>query len=627
MAFRNTKTARNSSIDRNTRVIFLAVFVFILFIIYFFKLFSLQILYGNEYRSQSKTISSQFNTIPAQRGEIFDRNANLPMVINTESFAVEITPGEIPSGYYDTVAIKLASLLGISKFDIDKKVPKSVRRSFSTYQIRSNVPFSVISNIAENKTDLPGVSWVSKPIRNYVETGSISHVVGYVGDITKEEINIMYNQGYNRNSVVGKTGIEKQYDSLLQGIPGRESRTVDVRGRIISDTPVVEPPQMGKNLVLTIDSDIQHLAEKTLGNRVGAVVVLKPGNGEILAMVSYPYFDPNIFNTDEAGAYYQTLIEDEKNNPLVNRVVNAVYPPASTFKIIMSAAMLQEDVFPANKKIECRGRLVYGGRVFHCHVHEPGHGWLDMKGGLGQSCDVYYWTIGRDYLGISKIAAYSKEFGFGQSAKIDLPSQQSGFVPTAEWKERRYHEKWLGGDTMSASIGQGYMLATPLQVANMVAMVTNEGTIYKPHLLKEVRDPVTNEIISETKPEVLLKSNIAPEVWKQVKEAMLFTITDGSPQYPMHNKIVQAAGKTGTAEVAPYKTSWHSWMVAYAPYDAPVEDQVVVATIVEACNPWEWWAPYATNIILQGIFAKQTYEEAVQSLGFNYLMKNRVRQE
>lgn len=161
----------------------------------------------------------------------------------------------------------------------------------------------------------------------------------------------------------------------------------------------------------------------------------------------------------------------------------------------------------------------------------------------------------------------------------------------------------------------------------MVAMVTNEGTIYKPHLLKEVRDPVTNEIISETKPEVLLKSNIAPEVWKQVKEAMLFTITDGSPQYPMHNKIVQAAGKTGTAEVAPYKTSWHSWMVAYAPYDAPVEDQVVVATIVEACNPWEWWAPYATNIILQGIFAKQTYEEAVQSLGFNYLMKNRVRQE
>ncbi len=627
MAFRNTRSARNSSIDRNTRVMFLALSVLFLFAIYLYKLFSLQILQGSEYRSQSKTISSQVNTIPASRGEIFDRNANLPMVINTESFAVEITPGEIPPGYYDTVATKLSGMLGISKFDIDKKIPKSVRKSFSTYQIRSNVPFSIISNIAENRTDLPGVSWVSKPIRNYVQTGSLSHVVGYVGDITREEMNVMYNQGYSRNSIVGKTGIEKQYDSLLQGVPGRESKTVDVRGRIISNTPVVEPPQMGKNLVLTIDSDIQTLAEKTLGNRVGAVVVLKPASGEILAMVSYPYFDPNIFNTDEAGEYYQTLTEDEKNQPLVNRVVNAVYPPASTFKIIMSAAMLQEDVFPAAKKIECKGKLVYGGRVFHCHVHEPGHGWLDMNGGLAQSCDVYYWTIGRDYLGISKIAAYAKEFGFGQSAKIDLPSQQTGFVPTAEWKERRYHEKWLGGDTMSASIGQGYMLATPLQVANMAAMVTNEGVIYRPHLLKEVRDPVTNEVITRVKPEVLFKSNISSEVWKQVKNAMLFTITDGTPQYPMHNKVVQAAGKTGTAEVAPYKTSWHSWMVAYAPFDAPVEDQVVVATIVEACNPWEWWSPYATNIILQGIFAKQTYEEAVHSLGFNYLMKNRTRQE
>ena len=611
---RNTRSARNTSLDRNFRLIILTVYIIVSFAIYFYKLFSLQIIQGQEYRSQSKKISSQVNVIPAQRGEIFDRNATLPMVVNTESFAVEITPGEIPVGHYDTVATKLASLLGVSKYEIDKKVPRNVRRSYSSYQIRSNVPFSVISNIAENSTDLPGVTWISKPIRNYVMTGSLSHVVGYVGDITKEEMNMMYNQGYTRSSIVGKTGIERQYDALLQGTPGRESRTVDVRGRILSDKPIIEPPQMGKNLVLTIDTDIQTLAEKTLGNRVGAVVVLKPSNGEILAMVSYPFFDPNIFNTDDSGKYYQSLLEDEKNQPLVNRVVNAVYPPASTFKIIMSAAMLQEDAFPATKKIECRGRLVYGGRVFHCHVHEPGHGWLDMNGGLGQSCDVYYWTIGRDYLGISKIASYAKEFGFGQSTKIDLPSQQSGFVPSAEWKERRYHEKWLGGDTMSASIGQGFMLATPLQVANMVAMVTNEGVIYKPHLLKEVRDPVTNEVIRETKPEVLLKSTIDSEVWKQVKEAMRFTITDGTPQYPMHNKIVQAAGKTGTAEVAPYKTSWHSWMVAYAPYDAPVEDQVVIATIVEACNPWEWWAPYATNIIFQGIFANQNYDEAVASL-------------
>ena len=603
------------------------VLLLILFALYFYRLYFLQVINGKEYRSQSKTISSQVTVIPAQRGEIFDRNAKLPMVINTDSFAVELTPGEIPHGLYDTVASKLASLLGISKFEIDRKVPKNSRKSFTSFEIRSNVPFSVISNIAENKTDFPGVSWASKPIRNYVETGSLVHILGYVGDITKEEMNLMYNQGYTRNSIVGKTGIERQYDALLQGIPGRESRTVDARGRIISDTPIIEPPQMGKNLILTIDTSIQVLAEKTLGNRVGAVVVLRPSDGEILAMVSYPFFDPNKFNTDDAAKYYKTLTSDETNRPLVNRAVNAVYPPASTFKIVMSAAMLQENAFPSGKKIECRGKLLYGNRTFHCHIHEPGHGWLDMKNALAQSCDVYFWTIGRDYLGINKIAEYAKEFGFGQSAQIDLPSQQTGFVPTTEWKERKYHEKWLGGDTMSASIGQGYMLATPLQLADMTAMVANSGIIYKPHFLKEVRDPVTNEILQKPEREVLIKSDIDSEIWKELQEAMRYTISDGTPQYPMHNKLVKAAGKTGTAEVAPYKTSWHSWMVAYAPYDAPPEEQVVVAVVVEACNKWEWWAPYATNIILQGIFAGQTYEEAVNTLGFNYLIKNGSRQE
>ena len=611
----------------NRKLFFISILLLILFALYFYRLYFLQVINGKEYRSQSKTISSQVTVIPAQRGEIFDRNAKLPMVINTDSFAVELTPGEIPHGLYDTVASKLASLLGISKFEIDRKVPKNSRKSFTSFEIRSNVPFSVISNIAENKTDFPGVSWASKPIRNYVETGSLVHILGYVGDITKEEMNLMYNQGYTRNSIVGKTGIERQYDALLQGIPGRESRTVDARGRIISDTPIIEPPQMGKNLILTIDTSIQVLAEKTLGNRVGAVVVLRPSDGEILAMVSYPFFDPNKFNTDDAAKYYKTLTSDETNRPLVNRAVNAVYPPASTFKIVMSAAMLQENAFPSGKKIECRGKLLYGNRTFHCHIHEPGHGWLDMKNALAQSCDVYFWTIGRDYLGINKIAEYAKEFGFGQSAQIDLPSQQTGFVPTTEWKERKYHEKWLGGDTMSASIGQGYMLATPLQLADMTAMVANSGVIYKPHFLKEVRDPVTNEILQKPEREVLIKSDIDSEIWKELQEAMRYTISDGTPQYPMHNKLIKAAGKTGTAEVAPYKTSWHSWMVAYAPYDAPPEEQVVVAVVVEACNKWEWWAPYATNIILQGIFAGQTYEEAVNTLGFNYLIKNGSRQE
>ena len=189
---------------KNAKLFSIGIVLVVMFLIYFYRLFFLQYVQGQEYRNQSKRLSSQVSTIPAQRGEIFDRNVSLPMVINSESFAVEMTPGEIPFGHYDTVATKLASILGISKFDIDKKVPENVRRSYSSIQIRSNVPFSIISNIAENKTDFPGVSWVSKPIRNYVDTGSLSHVIGYVGDITKEEMNVMYNQGYSKNSIVGK---------------------------------------------------------------------------------------------------------------------------------------------------------------------------------------------------------------------------------------------------------------------------------------------------------------------------------------------------------------------------------------------------------------------------------------
>ena len=613
-------------LSKTEKVIILLLILIILFIVYSYKLFSMQIIQGEHYKTQSQKISSQVTIIPAQRGEIFDRNADLPMVINTDSFAVEVIPGEIPPQKYDTVIQKLANYLGIPKSQIDKKIPKNIRRSYSSVQVKSNVPFTVISNIAENLNDLPGVSWVSKPIRNYLHTESLSHIVGYVGDINQDEITALYNQGYTKNSIVGKTGIEKQYDSLLQGTPGREMSTVDVHGRVISETPVVEPPKMGKNLVLTIDSTIQKLVEETLGNRVGASVVLKPATGEVLAMVSYPFYDSNIFSSDDSATEYSKLLND-KTKPLINRAVQLSYPPASTFKIIMSAAMLQENAFPASKTIECKGKMLYGGRVFHCHIHEPGHGWLDMKNAMAQSCDVYYWTIGRDYLGIEKIASYSREFGLGKSAQIDLPSQVSGLVPTAEWKQKKYHEKWVGGDTMSCSIGQGYMEATPLQLANMIAMVSNEGIIYKPHILKEIRDPVTNEIIEEIKPTVLTESTIDKEVWKQIQEALRYTVTDGTPQYPMHNKLVQIACKTGTAEVDGYKDSWHSWLVAYAPYDAPPEDRICVATIVEACNKWEWWAPYATNIIIQGIFANQTYEEAIKELGFTYLTKNRGRQE
>ena len=626
MRVNDLKTKSGVSLNKDFKLVVLSLVIVFSFALYTLKLFSMQVLEGEVYRQQSEDISSRVKTIPAQRGEIYDRNATVPMVVNTDSFAVDVIPGEIPQGKYDTVAAKLAEILDIDKKFIDSKIPDNVRKSYTAIEVKSSVPFSMISNIAENKNDLPGVSWRSKPLRSYVQTGSISHILGYVGDITREELKVMYNQGYTNTSIVGKTGIEKQYDSILQGVPGRESTTVDVRGRLLSDALTVTSPEMGKNLVLTIDSDIQTLAEKALGDRVGAAVVLKPSTGEILAMVSYPYFDSNLFSSENSSQEYAKMV-NAANNPLLNRAINAAYPPASTFKVIMSAAMLAEQSMPAEKKVECTGFIRYGDRTFRCHIGVPGHGYMDLKNALAQSCNVYYWTLGRDYIGIDMIASYAQEFGLGRSLNIDLPSHSAGFIPTAQWKERRYHEKWLGGDTLSAAIGQGYTTVTPLHMANAIAMVVNEGVIYKPHLLKEIREPASGDVISEIKPEVLHQSNISQSVWRTVKDAMRHTVTNGTVQFPLKNKVVKIAGKSGTAEVAQYKNQWHSWFVAYAPYDGPVEDTIITVVLVEALNVWEWWAPYATNIIMQGIFANQDYDQAVDSLGFRYLTRPVGRQE
>ena len=611
--------------SRSVRVTILTVVMFSIIGVYALKLFSMQILNGDAYRKQSQNISQRSKKIPAQRGEIFDRNGNVPMVLNIDSFAVDITPGEIAPDQFPTVVSRLAGILGMSVETIEKKIPQPIRRSFQTIEVKSNVPYVMISAVAESIDELPGVSWHSKPIRNYVETGSIAHVLGYVGDITREELKIFYNKGYANNSLIGKAGIEKQYDELLRGVDGYEFRTVDVKGKYIENSTSIKPPEMGKNLVLTIDRKIQQLADDALGNRIGSAVVLKPSTGEVLAMVSYPYYDPNLFMNDNSNEEYQRLL-NEQNNPLLNRVVNASYPPASTFKVIMTTALLEEKSISPDKKILCEGEIEYGDRIFRCHIRRPGHGYLDLKNAIAQSCDVYFWVAGRDNLGVDRISAYAEEFGFGKSVGIDLPSQTEGFVPSPEWKERRFHEKWLGGDTMNMSIGQGYLLASPMQLADMVAMVVNNGVVYKPHLLKEVRDPASNAILSATMPETLLTSDIDREVFQTVRDDMRYVITNGTAQFPMKNKIVQLAGKTGTAEVG-VAGRWHSWMVAYGPYDAPASDAVVVVVMVEATNPWEWWAPYATNIIFQGIFADQTYSEAVDALGFRYLAGPRGRQE
>ncbi|MDR3171074.1 MAG: penicillin-binding protein 2 [Treponema sp.] len=596
------------------RITLLQILFVVIFLIYAWRLFSMQILNGEEYRRQAQDISRRVTIIPAQRGEIYDRTFNQPLVLSADSFAVSITPAEVPPGEIPALIAKVARILDIPSEYIDRKIPPQYYYLYQPVEVAANVSFTTIATLAEQVDTLPGVSWQSKPMRNYVDIGSLSHIIGYVGDITRDELTMLYNKGYHQGDLIGKAGIERQYDELLRGKEGQETRTVDVRGRRVSgDQSGREPPVMGKNLVLSIDWRIQQLAEKALGKRIGAAVVLRPTTGEILAMVSYPWYDPNLFNRNDMGSEYQILINDP-NKPFLNRAIQSSYPPASTFKIVMTTGILAEKVFPPEQTVDCLGELTYGDRLWRCHIRKPGHGHLNLQQGMAQSCDIYYWIVGRDHLGVERIVSYAREYGYGELTGIDLPGEISGFIPTPQWKDRRFHERWVGGDTMNISIGQGFTLVTPLQMADMVAMVVNDGVIYTPHILKEVRDPLTGVVEQSISPTVLHTSDIDPAIFRGVRRDMRGVISDGTAKPVLDIQSVTIAGKTGTAEVG-LQNQWHSWFTAFAPYEtADPDERVVVAVIVEAANPWQWWATYASAIIFQGIFANQTYEEAAQTL-------------
>ena len=602
--------------DSNSRIksrtIALGVLVSLVFALLLGQLFYLQVIRGWEFKRRARAVVRRELPIPAQRGEIFDRHYDFPLVVNQDSFAVDLIPAEVPAGSRTELFERVAAALGITVEDIENKVPPRFYHLYQPIEVKGGVGFETVAYLAEHLAEFPGVAWHNKPIRNYLAMHSLSHVIGYVGDINREEIQVLYNQGYSFGTVLGKSGVEKQYDLLLRGKDGKRFRTVDVREKYLKGKPEEDiPPEPGKNLVLTIDRRIQLLCEKALGERIGSVVVLKPSNGEILAMVSYPYYDANLFFT-EKGAREFTRLSLDPTFPFINRAIQSSYPPASTFKVIMSTALVEEEVFPLTREITCTGEIFYGDRVFHCHS-KVGHGALDFFGGLAQSCDVYFYTVG-DELGIERIVYYSREFGLGAPSGIDLPGEAPGFLPTPEWKQRTQAMIWLGGDTLNTSIGQGYLLVTPIQMANVIAMIANEGRVFRPHVLREVRDPQTGDLIEEVEPEILRVSPIRRETFQTVQKAMRLVITEGTAKVVLTTDAVELAGKTGTGE-AGFEDRWHSWFAAYAPFttDDP-EERVVVVVMVEAANEWEWWAPKAANVIFQGIFADQTYEEAVETL-------------
>ena len=577
-------------------------------------LFVLQVINGGEFERLAEQVARRETVVPARRGRIYDASYTLPLVANRPAFSIDVTPAHVPGGAMSGLFAALGEVLQVSPQYLAGRVPPSERHLFQPIEVMSGADFAAVAYLGEHIDRYPGVSWRNEPTRDYRDLGALAHVIGYVGAISVEELQVLYNQGYRRGDTIGKSGLEQVHDRLLRGSPGVSYRTVDARERNLG-TREGRAPTPGHDLVLTIDSRTQRLAEDALAGRVGSVVVLRPATGEILAMASYPWFDPEAFRGGGGARELRRALEDP-SFPFVNRALQA-YPPASVFKLIMTVAVLEERLIPPEQKIRCDGLFRLGRGRWQDHVYPDKHGPLDLREGLAESCNIYYYTVGHR-LGVERIVHYARAFGLGSPTGIELPREQAGFLPTPAWKQRRLREPWVGGDTINMSIGQGFVTATPLQVANAAAAIVNGGVIYRPFLVKEVRSGADGSLIRRTEPVPLLEADVQPETLAFLREAMRFTVTDGTPKDAITTPAVAVAGKTGTAQTrsadAGGPKRQHSWFVAFAPAGAPPEEQVVVVVMAEASDRWEWWAPKATNVLLHGMFAGMDYDRVIPDL-------------
>lgn len=610
-----------SSVDRWRLWVLLVIIVVVLFL-YWLKIFNLQISQGLDFLERAKKISLQTRTVLPQRGIIYDRNGE-PLVFHEDLFAIHITPSEIRRDELEAVKERLGELLKLSSGVLNRRVPTGSRGS-TPLEVKDGVPFQVMAYIAENKELFPGVSWEGRAKRVYSEEATIAHVLGYVSEISGDELQFLYNEGYRSGDKIGKAGIERQYDSLLRGKSGQQFFTVDARGgRVGENVESFVPPVNGSDLYLTIDMNVQRLASAALGDRRGSVVVMKPATGEVLAMVSKPVFNANTFDSRGPDSLGSQILDP--SFPFINRTISAVYPAASLFKIITATAILENNSVSPDRSVYCPGYIEVRGQRYYCH-RRTGHGPQNLRDAVANSCNVYFWTIAKDFVGKDKmgradpirIAEQARDFGLGMITEIDLPGEKEGLIPDKEWKEDTYNSLWAGGDTMNMAIGQGFVLVTPLQMANVAAMVTNKGVIYRPHVLHEVRNRV-QMTVERRLPEVLHTASISEATWRRLGEDLRYTVTSGTGW--VITRTVPVAGKTGTGETG-IEGQFHDWFLAYAPYgeDAVPEDKIVVVVQIEPSGlRHQWWSSKVADHIVQGYYAKQTYEEVIGTLRPWYL--------
>lgn len=562
------------------------LFVLMVFGILMLRLWFLQIVNGPAYRAKSEHNRIRLQDIQPFRGMILDRNAEV-LVDNRPSYDLYVIPEEIQNR--PQLLNRLSRLGDLDRESAERILDKAGRGyPFKPVCLKRDIPRDELASIESHRFDLPGVMIRVRPQRHYFYEGLASHVLGYVGEISEEQLTSGQFPKNRAGDLIGKRGVEWKWQTQLNGIRGGEQVEVDAAGRKIAVVSR-KAPISGANICLTIDKDLQTLAEKALKDKHGAVVALNPVNGEVLALASSPSYDPNLFIKGLDQRTWQEIVSS-KDFPLQNRALAGQYPPGSVFKIVVALAALEEGVISPEEEVFCNGTYSLGTGTYRCWK-KWGHGKVNLHRALVESCDVYFYVVG-NRLGVDKIARYARRLGLGRETGLDLGHEKTGLVPTREWKMKRWGVPWQPGETISTAIGQSFVLATPLQMANLISSVFNGGRIYRPQITRWVRK-TNGEKLFEFEAIPAGESGIKPEHLELVKKALVGVVNQphGTGSKSRLKDII-VAGKTGTAQVIalkkdngskrddhiPLKFRDHAWFVALAPASDP---KIAVAVLIE----------------------------------------------
>ncbi len=532
------------------------VFLLILICLFLFPLFGLiklQVVRGNSYYNLSRKNYIRLIEQKSPRGIITDRNGEI-LVKNRLAYNIAIIPQEFKEK--DSTFNILSKLLDVEEETLNKNFKKNYYAPFAPILIKKNITKKQAMMIEQKKTALPGIIIETFPERSYLHGKICSHILGYLGLVSKSKISKLKEYGYSVKDLVGHTGVEEFFDRFLKGKDGGTQIKADNRGRQV-EVLAMRSPEKGKDVAITIDLRIQKIAAKTLGNKKGAIVIIQPYSGEILAMVSSPSYDPNIFTAANSENRIKNLFKD-KRSPMLNRCISGLYPPGSIFKIVIATASLEEDKTSPYTSFTCNGNFRIGNASFRCSRN---HGIQELRDAITHSCNTYFYNLGL-ILGPELIEKYALDWGFGKLTGIDLPFEQKGNVPSKIKKRLFKNERWYKGNTINFSIGQGEFLATPLQAARLMAAIANGGWLIEPFLLLSINGA---QVVRKDSAKKIAVKN---ETLETIRSALRNVVSDPSGTAHIVNiSGFPVAGKTGTAQASRGKS--HSWFAGYGPTKKP----------------------------------------------------------